>query len=1241
MIFGLDSYNNLEVPAYILCKPSNDRIGILHCTEKKHTIKFNDLDEISFTIYLYDNNEKNNYYEKVNELMHIELPDVGRFVINNITIQSEGTKYEYKECVAISEEALLAQRYLELFIINTGTSGSIDKVQFYNLSNPNKSLLNLVLEKCPDWTIGHVDNELLTMERSLEVDRQDVYSFLTNDVSKAFECIFSFDTINHRINVYKEENAGEDTNIHISYSNLEKHTSVSSSADDIKTCLTVSGADDLTVRDLNMGYDKIYNLEYFHSLEYMSQGLYDAYSIWKTKWNDNVDDYEQLSLKGVLTENLNGYIPKYTIPANDEGYSLYSYQKYFEEINYYTHEKMPDDENDISSIWEITPNKVSTLSFVTKDGELTLTPSFNSINIGQLVSLKNGTYTVSSGINIKKYTSGSLVLKYKLSGTATVNKKKVTAFTDYIVLKEYNGDIDETYINKNVVVPRTFTKDDINYTVNAMKIEFDISSESKFIATIKTPSIIKKMSSKNLIQKPDFSDFYDWSLYGLKPLEEKLAAYEAKQSVMIKANQGVYYDKPKDDSEKYQNNIYITMYLPCVNAIETLKEEIKIRTNTINNIKEDQNEVHRRMKEIVDDVEINNNFTPEQLKELYKYIREDELSSDNYIVTDSMTDKERLEMLQDLLQFGQEELAKISMPTLEFSMDMINIYAIPEFQRSVNKFYPGNYLYVTLRDDFSVKVRLLSMDINYLDKNDFSVTFGNVAKLKGNKLLQDITEALNLATSAATSVSFNSSSWNKANVESTTIGKMLSDGLLASGKRIETTQSDVLIDDRGIIVTNNPNSDYANDVIFIGGGQIVFSDDGLKTIKTALGRVQYTKTVDGKATTYNDFGLLAQFVIAGYIAGSVVEGTEINNGNGTFKVDAEGNLTATKATIEGQVSAISGFIGDSEYGFTIESDATNKIAMIYSGKQTLSDENQGIFISTKGIALGESNAFTVDSAGNLVASKATIKEGFIGDGTKGFKITSKAISNTKNTLDDDNNGIYISTDGIALGKSDTFKVDKNGAIIAQSGEIGGWIIGKSSISAVIKNDNNIVTGRITLNSTGSLSGGKSATSPTWSINSDGTATFKNVYITGVQYGSMFGGISYGTDGTYGNFSNGFLAGNSFGLSGGALTNFNNLVANKITANYIKSTGVLADYITATSVSAKYATITSLNAVDAKFDTLSSKYATIDNLNSLKAKIGDLEVESGGHFYLGNYYISLASYYDGNTSIRYLAWQKKS
>lgn len=875
-------YDDMLVPSFVLCKANGDRLGTIKCTSKKSKIKFNDYNELSFTTYLYNDGVKSYLYDKIAELQYIEVTGVGRYIIGSIQIQSEGTEYEYKECIALSEEIILAQKYLEEFVINMGTTESIDNVSLYNLSDPTKSLLHLILEKYPDWKIGHVDNELYTVQRCFEITRQDVYSFLMSDVSQAFQCIFIFDTLNHRINVYKESNVGENTNIFISYDNLLKNTNISSSIDDIKTCLTVLGADDLNLREVNMGYDRIYNIDYFHNLKYMSKDLYDAYEKWKEKWNSNVDVYEGL---------------------------IVQYQSFYNKIHFIESEKMP--------------------------------------------SVANST---------------------------------------------------------------------------------------------------------------------NWSEYGLNPLKEQLASYEQKQSVMIKAGQGAPGHKD-----------YSTMYLPCYNAIQNIKSQIRQIELEITNLKNQQNLIGEQMEEIISSISMNNNFTKTQLDELSKFIREDELSSSNFVVTDIMTDSERMDMLHEMLKYGREELSKISQPTLQFSCDMINLFSIPEFDKVSDKFETGNYIHISMRDDYVVKARIIEIEINLYDENDFNATFGNIVKSEKNKLFEDVTEALKISSSVATSVSFNSSNWNKANKDTSTINKMLADGLLAAGQILKSVQSDILIDDRGMIISNKQDSLYAGDSIFVGGGQILFSDDNLKTIKTALGRIKYTK----KGIEYDDFGLLAQFVIAGYIAGSIIEGTEFINGNGTFSVTPEGYLTSK-----------AGNIG----GWEITENA------IY-------------------------NNIPFDNKKN---SKST------GMGTYGSNWAFWA-----------GNGKYW--------------VNQDGEIHAELGRIGGAEIGSTYLKA---------------------------TNGKWQLDSSGYATLTGAKINGVDIGSTFGGVTYNGNGTYGNFNYGFNAGHGFGVSGGALSDFKNLVVDSIEAKQ-----VLAQYIKAEEVAANYATIGSLNAANARIDNLSSASINVNRLTA--------------------------------------------
>ena len=962
---GRDFFNNPIVPPYILCKSNKERIGVITCTTKNITVNFNSLDEIQFDAYLYNDSEKNKFYDDINVMKYILLPDIGFYAITDVGIQSEGTNLEHKSVTAKSYECLLGQKYLETFTINMGTTESIDGVKLYNLGNPQKSLLHLVLEKCPDWTIGHIDVSLRSMERSFQVDRQDIYSFLTTDVSEAFNCIFVFDTLNNVINVYTEENFGKDTNIYVSYNNLLKSADISCNVDDIKTCITLTGADDLNIRDINMGYDRIYNLEYYNSTEYMSKSLYDAWNAWVKKRNENLDTYTSL---------------------------LSQYEDYYIQINELTHLKMPS-------------NPEST----------------------------------------------------------------------------------------------------------------------------------------------------NWSEYGLVPLQEKLATYEQQQSVMMKSGWG-----DKDNSN------YTTKYLPIYNTINKIKAQITIVEKQLSTLKNAQTKIYNQMSSIIDSVSMENNFTQGQLKELTSFIREEELSSDNFVVTDSMTDEERFDMLHEFLDYGEKELVKVATPQLSFNADMVNLFALPEFEIWNEDFAPGNYLHVSLRDNYLVKARLLSVSVNFMDVTDFNVTFGNVIK-NGDKLF-DIAEAIAQAQSAATSVSFNASYWNKSSKDTSDIGKMLDEGLLSAGKYLKSgDDSEMVIDSRGIFV-NTTSGTYANkDSIFIGGGRILFTEDNWETVSMSVGRADVTI----RGVTESKFGTFADFMVAGYIGGSLIEGDEIiggtitgtvfNNGNGTFLVDENGNLTATSATVKGTIKADAGYIGG-ENGFTITA------GKLYSGKKSsYSSTVDGIYIGTDGISFGANNTFLVTSKG-----KITAKSGTVG----GWTIDDQKIFNN---LEFDNDKSNNST---GMGKTDAvsnsafwagdgkYLVKNNGYLHAEYGDIGGATITNNSLHA---SNNN------------------------WWIGSDGSASFKNVYVSGVKSGSSFGSIGWDGSMNWGSFGGASYFGSTIGspFSGTCVSHIQSISADHIKANYLDAMNAEIGSLWAETASIETLATNNFNANSARIDTLDTTVATIN------------------------------------------------
>jgi len=88
--------------------------------------------------------------------------------------------------------------------------------------------------------------------------------------------------------------------------------------------------------------------------------------------------------------------------------------------------------------------------------------------------------------------------------------------------------------------------------------------------------------------------------------------------------------------------------------------------------------------------------------------------------------------------------------------------------------------------------------------------------------------------------------------------------------------------------------------------------------------------------------------------------------------------------------------------------------------------------------------------GAEIDGKITAREGYIGNGSEGFSIKATAIYNGMTGLNDTvHNGIYIGTDGVALGKG-AFKVTAAGNVSANNMELTGTLrVGGSSIGASV------------------------------------------------------------------------------------------------------------------------------------------------------------------------------------------------
>ena len=290
----VDFLNNLEKPIIYITKKDKTFLGAVSIYDDLSlTFNLNAYQTASFKIYRDINGKKYEHYDDFQEDRLIMIQGIGWYKIHAETnIENTGIS---KSITANSLECTLCNKRLIDFECNTGEILYDDYVKtiFYDPTNPKGSLLHRVLNVAPSWSVGHVDATLANKQRSFDEDDIDIYSFLTGDVSEAFNCLFVFDTFNMTINAYDLDDYGEDTNIYISMDNLAQSMIESIDENSIITCYRVNGGDGIYINEVNPNStNKIYNFEYY--LPEMEESIQNKVKLYNEKYQSLKPQYEEI-----------------------------------------------------------------------------------------------------------------------------------------------------------------------------------------------------------------------------------------------------------------------------------------------------------------------------------------------------------------------------------------------------------------------------------------------------------------------------------------------------------------------------------------------------------------------------------------------------------------------------------------------------------------------------------------------------------------------------------------------------------------------------------------------------------------------------------------------------------------------------------------------------------------------------------------------------------------------------------
>lgn len=215
--------------------------------------------------------------------------------------------------------------------------------------------------------------------------------------------------------------------------------------------------------------------------------------------------------------------------------------------------------------------------------------------------------------------------------------------------------------------------------------------------------------------------------------------------------------------------------------------------------------------------------------------------------------------------------------------------------------------------------------------------------------------------------------------------------------------------------------------------------------------------------------------------------------------DVDGQLTALESRIEQTIDGISLSVTNGKLGqsasitLTVDGDKQTQNIDLKSGmRQAFADDKTAVTISggkitfNSGTIVINSTNFTVDANGKITAKSGTIGK---------FNITDKALySGSKSTFNSSTSGVHLSDEGISLGS--TFKVTNAGELTASKGKIANFTLESTKLYTGSKSSLSANATGVYIGSDGIALGGKSGSDNLFSVTSAGVLTAMSGKIAG-------------------------------------------------------------------------------------------------------------------------------------------------
>ena len=283
MVIDFSKINLKKRPNFILRNFDGKAIGVLgHIIKPTAEFNYNEISEIEFEYPSYDNGVELEEYNYLSGMRIIDVEGFGQFILRNPEEKDDGI-IKIKSCTAYSLEYEFNNKTIT---IEEGT------YNFWSPFNSDNTIVQMILQRMPSWSIGTISTDLIGKYRTFNVDNKTIYDFIKNDLQETYECIFEFDTYNRTFNVRSVNDKIIREPVYLSTANLAKEIEIEENLDELVTALDVFGADGVDIRSVNpMGQTRIYNLDTYMTEEYFSPEMISKWENWKSTFESYQDPY--------------------------------------------------------------------------------------------------------------------------------------------------------------------------------------------------------------------------------------------------------------------------------------------------------------------------------------------------------------------------------------------------------------------------------------------------------------------------------------------------------------------------------------------------------------------------------------------------------------------------------------------------------------------------------------------------------------------------------------------------------------------------------------------------------------------------------------------------------------------------------------------------------------------------------------------------------------------------------------